>query len=241
MIIGYTMLHYGTDYLYAALRSLAPYVDKHLILYSATPTFGSQTDLACPDSRDELYAIAELVLGDKLIWRDDLPQRHETVMQLLPEAELILVTDADEVWQPKLVANTLRAFRSGRLTAARYHVPMVHHWRSFGYICRDNQWPIRIALPSNQGEKEETMLWGDYIHHFGYARTLADTRYKIETSAHKHEWRPEWWDEMFTAFPKRLTDLHPVVKNLWNAEAYDLANLPDFMRAHAWYGQAVIA
>lgn len=237
MIVGYTMLHYGKDYLAYALRSLAPYVDKHVIIYSDQPTFGSHTLLPCPDTRDELKAIALEVLRDKLVWVEGMPQNYESVMTIFPKADLILETDADEIWSAALIAYVLRAYRKETL-GGQYRLPMIHHWRSFNYACRDTSWPIRMAAKG-------LLTYHEFkidipIHHFGYARALSDMRYKIETSAHRGEWRAGWWDNVFMRFPERLTDLHPVVEGMWNAEPYDRTCLPDFMREHPWYGKAVI-
>lgn len=246
-IVGYTMLHYGCDYLADALLALHDYVDRHVIIYSPTPTFGSQTTLRCPDSRDDLRAIADSVLGKKLLWVEGAPQNYNTVRQVLPATKLILETDADEVWPLNLIARVLRLWRDGELTHDRYRMPMIHHWRSFGFVCRDQSWPIRLGLFNRQVPEPIPWLYsGSPINHFGYARSLADMRYKIDTSAHKGEWRAGWWENKFLPWTPDadragMTDLHPVAVNLWNAEPYDRQSLPQFMRKHPNFDKAVIA
>jgi hypothetical protein len=69
-VISYTALHYGRDYLAAAIRSVIDHVDEHWILYSPIGSHGHRTDVPCPDTRDELYAKAELAAGSKLRWHD---------------------------------------------------------------------------------------------------------------------------------------------------------------------------
>lgn len=239
MIIGYTMLHYGTDYLAYALRSIVQYVDKHVIVYSPSPTFGHATALPCPDSRDDLYAIAEGVLGKKLDWRENLPQNYGTVIDLYPQARLIIEVDADEVYPDALIVSLFRNFRHMR--ARYYRLPMIHHWRSFDYACHDAGWPVRMCIPGNSDGTAMSPDMPAHIHHFGYARMLSDMQYKIATSAHKGEWRAGWWEDVFLRFPERLTDLHPVVRDFWNAEPFPRECLPDVMRLHPWYGQEVIA
>lgn len=241
MIVGYTMLHYGVDYLAYALTSLRDYVDKHVILYSGAPTFGSRTDLPCPDSRQDLLSIAKSILGNKLLWCDDLPQNYDTVLQLIPHADLILELDADEVMPEGMIVSVLRQFKAGALRSRRYRLPMVHHWRSFNYICADGSWPIRLCVPKTNDSEAMYPYLTAPIHHFGYARSVADMRYKIETSAHRGEWRPGWWNDVFLRFPERLTDLHPVVNNMWNAQPFDKHNLPGFMHTHPWFDAEVIA
>jgi len=247
VIVGYTMLHYGVDYLASALASLRDYVDKRVIIYSPTPTFGSRTDLPCPDSGDALRAIAESVLGKKLVWAGNWPQNYESVKRILPETKIILEVDADEVWPVDLVARVLRLWRTDELTHDRYRMPMIHHWRSFGYVCRDQSWPIRLGLFNRKAHEPIPWLYsGSPIHHFGYARSLSDMRYKIDTSAHKSEWRAGWWENKFLPWtpdvgPQGMTDLHPVAVNLWNSEPYDRADLPEFMHDHPNFDKAVIA
>lgn len=239
MIVGYTMLHYGKDYLAYALRSLAPYVDRHVVIYSEQPTFGSHTVLPCPDTRDELKTIALEVMREKLVWVEGMPQNYESVMTIFPSAELVFEVDADEVWTPKLIAGAIRAKKNNTLTSGKWRVSMAHFWRSFNYLCCDASWPVRLYIPGND-ETKTGRIWDDVIYHFGYARSLSDMQYKIETSAHRGEWRPGWWGNVFTRFPERLTDLHPVVNDMWNAEPYDKTCLPDFMREHPYYTKEVI-
>src|SRR5260221_109565 len=160
MITGYTMLHYGCDFLAYALRSLVDYVDKHVIIYSPTPTFGAQTALPCPDSRDSLRAIANSVLGKKLVWIEGVRQNYESVMRALPATRLILETDADEIWSPSLVASAIRSWRIANLAPGRYRMPMQHHWRSFGYVCRDASWPVRMYVAPGIGQSDTaTRMW----------------------------------------------------------------------------------
>jgi hypothetical protein len=242
MIVGYSMVLYGKDYLAYALRSLRDYVDRHVIIYSDAPTFGSHTTLPCPDTRDELKTIALEVLREKLVWVEGMPQNYESVMTIFPSTELILEVDADEVWTPNLLANALRNWHSDSFLRGSIRIPMVHHWRSFDYVCRDQSWPIRL-YNNKSGIGKELVLQptpDDVIHHFGYARALSDMRYKIETSAHRGEWRAGWWDDVFMRFPSRLNDLHPVVEGMWRAEPYDKSCLPDFMREHPYYNKEVI-
>lgn len=240
MIIGYTMLHYGIDYLAYALESLRPFVDRHVILYSEAPTFGNYSQFPCPDSRDALWGIAHGVLGSKLDWRENMPQNYQTIIDLYPDAELILEIDADEVMSPALIGDILRRYRSEQLSVQRYRLPMVHHWRSFNYICRDASWPVRLCVPGNAEGEGFYPSVPSFMHHFGYARSCADMQYKIETSVHRPEWRQEWWTDTFLRFPERLTDLHPVSVGLWNAEPYDRLNLPAVLHHHPYWDKEVI-
>jgi len=57
-IIAATRCHYGKDYLAEVVRSTEGFASEHVVMYTPTPTFGRDTDIACPDSRDELREAA---------------------------------------------------------------------------------------------------------------------------------------------------------------------------------------
>jgi hypothetical protein len=242
MIIAFTRLHYGKDYLASVIASAMPFVDKFVVLYTPVPTFGRNTDMPCPDSREALYNIAVSVAGNKLDWREGLPISAQVAMDLYPDADIALELDADEVIHPLLFEHILRSYQSGKLAERCYRLPFWHHWRSFKYVCEDSGWPARLYLPKNP-KNGEASFYDDAparVHHFGYARSSADTLYKWLTSAHGNEIRPEWWGEIWEKFPERLTDLHPVSRDYWNAQELAAHCLPDAIKYHNYAGKAVI-
>ena len=50
-IVGYTIVHYGADYIGYAVRSVLPLVDKHNIFYTPHPSHGTQVNIP-PVDRD---------------------------------------------------------------------------------------------------------------------------------------------------------------------------------------------
>lgn len=243
-VIGLTRVHYGADYLDVVLRSAASFVNKHIVLYTPAPTFGFRTSMTCPDTRDQLYEIARNAIGASLDWREGLPVEVETAFSLEPDADVVLELDADEVIHPTLMASILDSYGRGELTARRYRLPFMHHWRSFDYGCTDGSWPVRLYLPKHADTAEPEYFHvktGRYIHHFGYARSVADTQYKAEISAHRGEFRAEWWQDIFLNFPQRLTDLHPVSRDFWNAGRIARHVLPPVLWQHPYADREVIA
>lgn len=245
MIVALTRLHYGADYLDAVIRSTEPIAAKHIILYTEHPSFGRDTDLPCPDSRDALKRIAEIAGGDRLHWIDNPAPGVAAALGLFRDIEMLLELDGDEVLHQDLAADILARYRAGELTAPRYRLPMIHHWRSFGYACSDGQWPTRLYLPGLPGE---AIAWYPptepkrYIHHFGYARRTADMRYKWAVSLHGPEMRADWWPDIWEGFPERLADLHPVSDNgFWKAEPFPDSDLPAVLINHPYRDLAVIA
>lgn len=242
MIVALTRLHYGADYLDAVIRSTEGFADLHIILYTERPNFGHLTDLPCPDSREELQQIAEIAGGDRLRWVDHPEPGVAAALARFQDVELLLELDGDEVIHQDLAADILTRYQAGDLTIPRYRLPMVHHWRSFGYTCTDGQWPVRLYVPGQPGDETD---WypnnGRYIHHFGYARKLVDMRYKWAVSLHGPEMRPGWWEDIFTCFPERLEDLHPVSDNgFWKAEPFPDSGLPAVLISHPYRGLEVI-
>ena len=155
--IAYCALLYGSDYLAYAIRSVIDHVDELWVLYSAQGSHGHSTTLQCPDHAKDLYDIAQQAAGDKLRWYTASPgqwrhegEQREYIHKLVPDADVILVLDADEVWSDGLAkevvdqyareANWNGAFRTLRL-------PIIHYWRSF-YRCilHDPAYPSRVIF-----------------------------------------------------------------------------------------------
>lgn len=236
--IAWTRVHYGVDYLEYVCKSTAGWADYHVILYTAVPTYGFGTHLANPDSREDLLAAAQRGAGGRLIWLDNAPIDALTVHRLYPEADLILELDADEVIDYSLLHALESDYHAGRLEARHYRLPMSHYWRSFGWRCEDSNPPIRLWQPRVAGGEAYYPDKAGRIHHFGYARTEANMRYKWDVSHHKPELRTDWWDK-FRRFEK--DDVHPVcIDGFWNAHPVDRAELPAILRSHPYYEKVII-
>jgi hypothetical protein len=240
-IIAFTRLHYGLDYLEWVIKSSEGFADKHVCLYTPSPTFGRATHLPCPDARDDLHRVAHETGKHRMHWVEGMPVNIKSVYALYPDADMILELDADEVIAPGLAANILKDYQAGYFTKREYRLAFMHHWRTFGYVCKDAAFPMRLFLPNNPPGEEYYALEKGYVHHFGYARKVSDVDYKIRISMHADEWRPEWWQEIFLKFPDRLADLHPVCLNgFWNAEEYDKWDLPEILHNHPYFDSEVI-
>lgn len=249
-VVGMTILHYGKEYLGAAIRSVIDHVDAHYVFYTDQGSHGSRTDEPCPETRNELIAIAQAAAGDKLRWYeghyDYEGQHRERIHQYEPDADVIVVVDADEIYSPKLISNIV--WYAGTITNnppfRTVRLPMVHYWRSF-YRCvtHDPALPTRVIFPKAQTKNEAA--WDEFtgnMHHFGYAQTPAIVRYKWLIHGHRGELRHDvdWFNEVYMA--NRQTDTHPVGSDFWNPETVDpfALGLPEYMRAHPFAGMEVI-
>lgn len=248
-VISYTALHYGKEYLYYAIRSVIDHVDEHHILYSPVGSHGSRTDRPCPDTRGELIGEATRAAGDKLRWHDGYwdyeGQQRDSIYQYAPDADVILVVDADEIWPEPLVCwATDRDNPCGRIMTRRFRAPMVHFWRSFHRaVLHDPAYPERIIMPGWFGKLTENPYTSSDqppICHMGYAQRPELVEYKQRTHGHIGEWRKDdWFNTVFMT--NAQTNCHPVGSEYWNPEPVDPADyMPAFMREHPYWDLPVI-
>jgi hypothetical protein len=239
--IGFMALHYGKPYMASAIRSVIDAVDEFHIIYSDVGSHGHQSDMACPDTRDELLEIA-LSAGSKLRWHEGRYQhegfQRDAIFNLAPDADIVLVVDSDEVYPEGMAAEAISlAANSG----CRVHrLPFVHFWRSF-YRCvlHDPAYPTRVINTRNASG--ETTLQVRPVAHLGYAIPVELCRYKLTTHGHHNEFRHDvdWLNDVYIA--NRQHDCHVVGSDYWNPETVNpLDYMPSWMSEHPYYGKAVI-
>lgn len=247
-VIAYTALHYGRDYLAYAIRSVIDAIDEYHVLYTSEGSHGHRSGARCPETRGELQAIARAVAGDKLHWHDghwtQEGQQRDAIFQIVPNADVILVLDADEIWPAKLVEMAVQMIKDGHgwlEVCSRVRVPMIHYWRSMHRaVLHDPAYPVRILMPK-QYNAEATLSTPYRINHFGYAQRPEIVEYKLKVHGHKNEFRHDvdWFQDVFMA--NRQTDCHPVGSEYWNPEPVNpLDYLPEWMHEHPYYGLEVI-
>lgn len=236
MIVAVTKLHYGKDFLAAAIRSSEGFADKHIVIYSDRPSTGfGPTDQPCPDTRDELLLIAHRTAGSRLQWVESHSSNVLLALDIIEDVDILLELDFDEVIHQDLCRDILDRYHHGELTHTRYRMPMLHHWRSFKYACRDPQWSGRMRVP--KAPIDEPAYYpseANYIHHFGYARKTSDVEYKWLLSVHRAELKPDWW-QTWHSFPSRLTNLYPLPSDFsWDAEPFPDSELPAALIGHPY-------
>lgn len=253
-IIAYTALHYGRDYLAYAIRSVIDNIDELHVLYTPIGSHGHRTSAPCPETRDELYAIAQAAAGDKLRWHEgEWPYegaQRESIHQYAPDADVIIVLDADEIWSEHLAFNVVNSYKNwlkeprifGDWPFSRMRANMIHYWRSMHRaILHDPAFPERVIYPKWQGPVETIQPHYGLINHMGYAQRPEIVQYKQLTHGHKNEWRKDvdWFRDVFLA--NRQTDCHPVGSDAWQPEPVNpLDYMPAWMTEHPYYGMDVI-
>jgi hypothetical protein len=242
--IAYTALHYGRDYLGYAIKSIIDYVDEYWVLYSPEGSHGYRTSATCPDSRDDLLWIAQQVAGNKLRWIDGIwqheGQQRDSIIEYCPDADAIIVLDADEIWPKPLIRDIV--IYAKHATHREYRVPIIHYWRSFyRAVLFDPAYPTRLILPRIMNGIDTFTTSGWHINHMGYAQRPEIVRYKQLTHGHRNEWRTDcnWFEDTFMA--NAQVDCHPVGSEHWNPESVDpWRYMPEFMRSHPYAQMEVI-
>jgi len=240
-----TVLHYGKSYLSYALRSVRESVERSFIIYTPHPSHGHRTDMLPVESRDELMASIPANEWDKITWIDvdqfwnEGAHRDYALSVASQNADLVLVVDYDEVYHPHVLDKILN--HVWQVNGARnWLVNMLHFWRSFNFVCRDNNWPVRIIdTRHSSGTGYVPKELGD-IFHMGYAIRDEVLRYKMSVHGHKNELRPNWFEERWQAWPPP-DDCHPTNgKNdegvgWWNPEPFDKRELPYVLHNHPYW------
>ena len=240
-------LHYGSDYLHHAIRSIIDDVDSVIVLYSPVGSHGHRTDVPCPDTKEELYAIASHAAGDKLRWFDGSwtheGQQRDSIYEIAPDADCIVVLDSDEIMPPGFIRSAIEATKD--LGVRDIRLPFVHFYRSMKQaILHDPAYPVRLIYPRNAHGAEtftpdqSLPILERSVLHYGYAQRSEIVWYKMQIHGHKAELRRDcdWFYDIFMNL-LRTTDLHPVGSDAWQWEHVDI---PTFMQDHPYANLEII-
>jgi hypothetical protein len=247
MRIAYCPLHYGSDYLGWAIKSVYDYVDRIYILYSPTPSQGFNTQFKNPDSREKLKESAFLFgdPGNKIKWTEgswrNEGEHRDAIKGLTSDldVDMILALDADEIWPEEGITSLIEEAEKSGVNINRIRMETL--WRSFSWHCSDNMWPIRLICPNRPEGKADLGLDPEIrIYHFGYARKLEDIEYKLQVQGHRGEWRSDWWGRYRTWPESGNNDFHPVCHNVWNISPFDRNKLPSYMSEHPYFNLEII-
>ena len=231
-LVSLTVLHYGREWLEWALRSTSPFVDEQHIFYTSHPSHGHTTRHKCPDTRAELREIASGFTRtrwhdvDQFYYEGDHRDYARQVC-LDAGADLILVLDSDEVWDPDdLDAAITQAAGTPGLWKSRIKG---NFWRSVNWVCRDELMPDRIFVPG-AGNKVR-YLDGPGFWHFGYCIAETTMLYKLSCHGHRDELRPGWYPRIYRDWKPGVTvecGVHPTNtcdsrtgKSFWVPEPFD--------------------
>lgn len=242
-VLGYMILQYGKEYLRESLLSVIDHVEQFVVLYTAIGSQGNRSEIQCPESREELYAICQEVLGEKLIWVDgeygSEGEHRGKILNYSAGYDLILTVDSDEVYNtPDIESNLKLALKGeGRYVSTSGFINL---WRSFDYACFDGYLPCRIInLHRPHGTFGSVHL---PIYHFSCCQSEQIIRYKWRVSGHANELRSGWIDDILYKWTpeNNFGDLHPVALSLWNAAKFDKQTMPDILKQHPNFNKYLV-
>ena len=239
MIYGFTALHYGADYLAEAIRSVSSVVDKHYVIYTPKPSFGHGTKLTCPDTEEELRALAPDSVWIKRQFYNEGAQR-DAIEQYLPnDTDLVVVVDADEVYGPHVedaVDNIMVLPQNKR--CKRWRVRGFHHlWKSSHFVCTDAMDPIRF-IDYRGTRNEYGAVWCPVLH-FGYAQSSDLMAYKWDIHGHKAELRKDYdWLKMYREWKMdSCHDVHPTCVGIWDPKPFRPETIVPDIVDHPLFGK----
>lgn len=233
-VIAYYILHYGKEYLNFSIKSIYPYVDEILILYTRHPSHGTRSGLINPDTRDELkeqvYDPNHKVLWIDGVWGNETSHRLRAEQECKNRgADIMVIADYDEIWTDQLPE--LIEIASNNDTY-RINIYMEHLWKGFDLICRDGHRQGRIYNLNVDNRNEVCTILNESpaVYHFGYAISDEIMKYKLSIHGHISEFRAGWYDMVW--MKDQLKDVHPVCIDMWNPEKFDKNKLPEVMKKH---------
>ena len=240
MLMAYIALHYGKDYVGYAIKSVYDQVDKIVIFYTQTPSYGHREDVRCPETEEELRkVIYDCDPDNKIVWMKGWygnEGQHRNSAEQFAESmgyDIVMALDYDEIWDKEELIKAIEFVKNSPYKT--YRVPMMHFWRSFNWVCKDLLQPMRFTKFSGEGEGYIPV---EPVYHFGYAITDEMMKYKWTCHGHKSELREDWFNEKWNKNAK--IDVHPTNLDFWNVEKFDKKELPKFMREHPFYNKEII-
>lgn len=241
-VVAYYAIHYGSEWLFWSMRSIKDFVDEIVVVYSENPSHGHGTDAKCPDSRETLKLLANRfdarwveIRGSH--WEGIHRDQAVRVCQDEMGADIILVVDHDEIWEPDHLKKSIKWASTG--AARNYLVPFQHYWRSVGWVCHDEAMPVRLHKVGGEGNEYIPRQYGK-VHHFGYAQSSKLIEYKWKIHGHLSELRPDWYEGTFLPWTPGMGDVHPTNVNFWTPEEFDRQKLEDLIEDHPFYGMDII-
>jgi hypothetical protein len=240
-IIAYCPLLYGKEYLSYAIKSVEPFVERIIILYTNEPSYGFGTDAICPETETELHDIA-IAASPKVEWykinAGTEGDHRNYILNFADGYDGILAFDADEIFDPIDLSIALDLCTK---TDKRYigFGGFINFWKSFNYACHDSFTPIRYINLHNSGGEGVVPC---KVYHFSTAQSEAVMRYKLQVHGHKSEIRDGWLDMYLNWKPGDVVEggLHLVAESLWSATHFDKNLLPKILHNHPNFNKEVI-
>jgi len=250
-IVSLTVLHYGREWLEWALRAIYPFVDEMHVFYTPHPSHGHrETRHKCPDSQEELYDIVASFPNSRWhivrqFWNEGPHRDYAKQACFDSGADMILVVDADEVWDPDDLDDSINE-AAGKPGIYKSRI-RGNLWKGLGWVCRDELMPDRIVVP---GSNEPRYLSGGGFWHFGYAVAVQTVIYKMSIHGHRNEIRPDWtylYQEWKGPEDTPECGVHPTNgcdsrtgRGFWIPEAFDRKEIEHLVGDHPYFDEELV-
>jgi len=171
------------------IRSLAPHVEKHIVLVSETPYYGDGIMDNTAEVAEELGA--EVITGN---WKLDHHQRNLGI-NLLQDFDWIITADADEMitsYNMQILKRNMERTKHDALSVNHYP-----YWKDYYHVIKDNFKPIFAVRPNVKFNhiRNVNCIFGQSdacIDHLSWCKPK-DILKKITNYAHADEYNPEIW------------------------------------------------
>lgn len=244
-ITALCIMHYGCEYLSAAIQAVYPVSDEIVLVYTARPSHGKDTNEPCPETMGDLYSEAKKydpenkVYFTEGVFGNEGEQRGRSEDICIERgADIIIRFDTDEVWDTESLKESLNAVMK---SDAKYFGigNFINFWRSFNHACHDSYAPVRIINVKSETNKEISIV--GKIYHFACAQSDKIMRYKYLIHGHRDELRENWLEGTYFNWKYGQNDLHMTAFGLWNAIPFDKETLPDILKNHSNFNKEVIS
>lgn len=250
-VSAYYPLHYGREYLAYSIRSIYDHIAKIFLVYSKRPTHGVMNRWPNPDWLEDLQEAVSSIrdVQGKIEWHIGDYWGRETyhrefgaeLVFLRDKADICLNIDHDEIFDGDSLEEAIALAVGNK--ARRFRLNFIHLWRSFNWACTDQMMPTRLRKRDGQGE--EYLHLAKPVYHFGYAQRPELVDYKMSIHGHRVEFRQparDWFVQKFLAWrpDNGISDVHPVVVDIWHPKPFDKWELPEIMREHPYWDREII-
>ena len=242
-IIAYMPLHYGREYLKESIQSIEPFIDKLMIFYTHSPSYGHRSTVPVPETEDELRTIA-LDTSNKVVWSSgkwgNEGEHRGEIYKHSSGYDIVISIDSDEVFEQNDLPAAIETVASG---SDRYYGVngYIHFWKSFNRRVTDFYRPVRFTnlhRGSGQGEVRQT------IYHFTCAQSKEIMEYKYLVHGHFDEIKKDYLRDIYYAWNEdnQIRYLHPTSNTVWlDAEPFDKSTLPDCLKKHPNFHKDIIS
>lgn len=242
------------EYISYALRSVAPFVDHVVVMYSAARFATSRTAerFGTPDRTRgivseacQTYPNIEVVEG---VWNSEPEERQDALCHLRRrKVDACLIVDADEIYPNGMVQRVVAEVERRNHPGAVYYARYVTCYRRFDYVVESDH---RSAIAVHLDEDTEFVrrprrptgprldLPDDiFFWHMGYVLTDERMWEKIHTFSHAHEVLPNWYEEKWLKWTPGTRNLfRKAPASRWpRTLAIDPRILPKVLHDHPYF------